>query len=216
MTHGATSTQRLRHTDQEAHFEPLVPSRSVTITGEFGALGDPVAVEVSKRLGHTLYDRQVVEMISQKAHVEPTIVEEMEHHQRSYLQSIFDDVVHTVAMEPSSYCRRLHQVVGLIGSQGSAVILGRGANVILGPKRALRVRCVAPPELRVTRLAERLGVDPHQATRMAAEEDERRFRWVRKTVGGDIRDPTLYDLVLNTAFMTPTQCAAAVVAAYHA
>ena len=208
--------QRLRRAAEQERSEPTSPTRTVTVTGEFGAMGDPVASEVAQRLGYTLYDRQVIEMISQRAHMDATIVEEAEQHQRSYIQSLFDDGVHAEAMEPASYCRRLHEVVGLIGAQGTAVILGRGANVILGPKRALRVRCVAPAELRVARLAERLGLDPHQARRMAAEEDERRIRWVRQSVGGDIRDPTRYDLVLNTAFMTPSQCAAAVVAAYHA
>jgi hypothetical protein len=175
-----------------------------------------VGAEVARRTGHTLYDRQVIEMISQKAQVDASVVEAVEHHDRSYLQALFDDVIHAEALEPSSYCRRLHEVVGLIGAHGSAVIMGRGANVILGAKRSLRVRCVAPPELRVARIAEHMGVDPTRATRMAAEEDERRVRRVRTTVGGDIRDPTRYDLVLNTAFMSPAQCASAVVAAYSA
>jgi len=208
--------QQLRRVAQEAAPKQVTPPRAITITGEYGSLGDTIANEVAKQTGFALYDRQVIEMISQKARVNATIVEEMEHHDRSYLQSLFDDVVHAEALEPASYCRRLHEVVGLIGAQGEAIILGRGANVILGAKRALRVRCVAPPELRVSRISEHLGVDPHKAMRIAAEEDERRVRWVRSTVGGDIRDPTAYDLVLNTAFMSPGQCAAAVMGAYHA
>jgi cytidylate kinase len=208
--------QRLRRAAQAAQATPPTASRVITVTGEYGSLGDTVANEVAQQLGFPVYDRQVIEMISQKAHVDATVVEEMEHHDRSYLQSLFDDVVHAEALEPASYCRRLHEVVGLIAAQGSSVILGRGANVILGAKRSLRVRCVAPPELRVTRIAEHLGVDPHKAMRISAEEDERRVRWVRSTVGGDIRDPTRYDLVLNTAFMSSAQCAAAVVGAFKA
>ena len=208
--------QRVRRTAPEPHARIQVPARAVTITGEFGALGDSVAQEVAQRLGYALFDRQVIELITKKAQTNTTIVDEVQDRDRSYLQSIFRDLEHADAIDPASYSRRLHEVVGLIGAQGAVVILGRGANMILGPKRALRVRCVAPPELRVARLAERLGLDPHQATRMAAEEDERRVRWVKSTVGCDIRDPTRYDLVLNTAFLTPSQCSSAVVAAYHA
>ena len=175
-----------------------------------------MAKDVAQQLGFPVYDRQVIEMISQKAQIDATVVEEMEHQDRSYLQSLFDDVVHAEALEPASYCRRLHEVVGLLAAQGSSVILGRGANMILGAKRSLRERCVAPPELGVARISEHLGVDPHKTMRIAAEEDERRVRWVRSTVGGDIRDPTRYDLVLNTAFLNPAQCPAAVVGAYKA
>jgi cytidylate kinase len=207
--------QRARKAAMQSAPVVTVP-RVVTVTGETGALGDSVAADVARRLGYKLYDRQVIEMIGQRAHLDPSIVEAVEDTERSYVQALFDDVVHAVTMEDAAYGRRLVEVIGTLASQGNAVILGRGANVILGASRALRIRCIAPADVRVARLAERNESTPAVARRHAAAEDERRTRWIRKMVGGDIRDPTLYDMVVNTADMTVAQVSAAIVAAYHA
>jgi len=61
----------------------------------------------------------------------------------------------------------------------------------------VRVRIEAPLAVRVPLTMERLGVDEEAARDYIRDEDTRRVRWARFMYGRDIRDPQLYDLVVN-------------------
>ena len=70
------------------------------------------------------------------------------------LDNWFNLLVSSRHITPDQYAEHLIRVVGAIGEHGNSVILGRGAGFILSPDRCLRVRCVAPLELRARRFAE--------------------------------------------------------------
>lgn len=61
----------------------------------------------------------------------------------------------------------------------------------------LRVRINAPLSMRIPMTMKRLGCDEQRAREHILEEDEQRGRWARFMYGRDIRDPSLYDIVLN-------------------
>ena len=187
----------------------------VTITGEYGAMGNTVADLVSKELGFTLYDRKLIHMIAERAHVEPSIVEAVEKREHTYLTEIFDELIGNVELGDSEYAKRLSEVVGLVGANGAAVILGRGANVLLGSKRALRVRCIAPDAVRVNRIADRLNLSRFEASEAMAVEDARRAHWVESMVGVDLNYPGHYDIIINTDTFSLESAAKAIVAAYR-
>lgn len=72
----------------------------------------------------------------------------------------------------------------------------------------LRVRLIAPLEMRVEALMKRHEMRKDAAEDYIEEVDEDRLRWSRLTYGVDLRDPALYDLVLNLQVMgVPTACA---------
>ncbi len=194
---------------------PKKQSRIVTLTGQYGSMGDTVAQRVAEKLGYTLYDRKLIQMIAERAQVEPGLVRSVEEREHTYLSEVFDELVGNVQLEDTVYARRLTEVVGLVSANGEAVILGRGANVLLGPKRALRVYLTAPLDMRLQRVAQVLKLGAEDADRQMRQEDERRQNWVRSMVGADIRDPANYDMVISTAGITPEQAANAVVAAFE-
>lgn len=61
----------------------------------------------------------------------------------------------------------------------------------------LRVRLIAPLDLRVRALAEQRGMSPVEAERYIADVDQQRARWTRLMYDVEIDDPRLYDVVLN-------------------
>ena len=79
------------------------------------------------------------------------------------------------------------------------IIVGRGANLVLPPDDGLRIRVVAPRALRLTALAERENLDRRTAGVRLDEVDSSRAEFIRRQFHADLRDATLYDLVVDSA-----------------
>lgn len=192
-----------------------IPKRVITMTGEYGANGNEIGEIVAEALGYTLYDRQIVHQVAERAQVDDALVERFERSEHTFLQEVFDELMSNRRLEDTEYARRLTEVIALVGSQGDAVILGRAANILLGPTRALRVRCVAPRALRTVRIAQRLGLTRAEADRETEREDARRVQWVRDMVGQDPRHSANYDLVLSTEILSNEHAASVIVKAFR-
>lgn len=78
----------------------------------------------------------------------------------------------------------------------------------------LKVRLIAPLELRVRALMASHGMDEASAVAYIQDVDDGRARWVKNVYGQDIHDSTRYDMVLNLAsFSIPEACEVVVTAA---
>jgi cytidylate kinase len=85
-----------------------------------------------------------------------------------------------------------------IAQYGNAVILGRGANFILPPEAGLRVRVVAPFELRCQRLMQWKGYDEKKAGQEIAMKDKERQEFLHHHFRCKPEEPCAYDVVINT------------------
>jgi cytidylate kinase len=96
--------------------------------------------------------------------------------------------------------------------QGSLVYHGLAGQFLLrGLPGVLRVRLIAPLELRVRGLMDA----HHRMGRRAAEDfihnvDQDRRRWVKLTYGEDVEDPSLYDLTVNLRTLAPESACATI------
>ena len=116
-----------------------------------------------------------------------------------------------------AYLETMTGIIRELAASGRIVILGRGGQMILADMpSALHVLCVAPPELRALRLAERDGTGLEEAEHRIAEGDKARAAFYRKFWKVDVRDPSLYDLSINTAKVSYEIAADLVVAAAQA
>jgi cytidylate kinase len=84
------------------------------------------------------------------------------------------------------------------------VIAGHGANFALaGRPGVLHVFIYAPAEQRITAIMEREQVDRPEATRRVNRSDHDRAHYVKRFYRMDWRDPSYYDLMINTAHIQP-------------
>jgi len=98
-----------------------------------------------------------------------------------------------------------------LAEMGNVVLVGRGANVILGHRpEAFHVRLVASLESRVTHMAGLRGTSKKAALSYVEAEDKARQRFIRRYFQVDVADPLLYNLVINVD-RTPTDEAARIV-----
>jgi len=86
---------------------------------------------------------------------------------------------------------------------GDLVYHGHAGHLLLkGIPSVLRVRLIAPLEMRVRAVMERQHLGHDAAAEYIRAVDEDRIRWTKFLYGLDWRDPSLYDLVINLENMS--------------
>ena len=98
---------------------------------------------------------------------------------------------------------------------GNLVYHGLAGHMLLRHVPAvLRLRLIAPLEVRIHKVMELQGLTRSAAESYINDVDADRLRWTRFMYDVDLRDPQLYDLVINIEKMSiPTACAMIVEAA---
>lgn len=82
--------------------------------------------------------------------------------------------------------------------QGRLAYFGYSGHLLLRRlPQFVRIRLIAPAELRIARAREELGYSEAEARDHLRRRDQERVLWARMMYGVDIRDPSLYDLCLN-------------------
>lgn len=170
----------------------------IALCMEPGSGGCIIAEQIAQRLGFDFFHRDIIHKIAESAHISTTVVESLEKERLSGVQDFISSLVKDQYIHPSIYLDHLMQVIGTIGKQGRAVVVGRGANFIMPAKDRFAVRVVAPLEVRIQNVAKRFGVPTDAAKRRVLVRENRRQAFIRQSFNADICDPINYDLVLNT------------------
>lgn len=99
-------------------------------------------------------------------------------------------------------------------ASGNLVYHGYAGHLLLANVPAvLRVRLIAPISMRVQAVVERQGLERGAAEAHIRKVDEERVRWTRLIYGVDLRDPGLYDLMINLDVMSVKSACSTVVEA---
>jgi cytidylate kinase len=103
-----------------------------------------------------------------------------------------------------------------VAKRGAIVLVGRGANVILGREATLRVRLVAPPEHRANRLSRLESITTAEALKRIQKVDAERRRFLKHFFHVDPDDARINDLTIDTSRIPPERCAEILLAALRA
>ena len=191
--------------------------RAITISREYGSGGGEVAQRLAKRLQWQLVDHEIVVRVAQELGVS---VEEAEA-QDEYAESITARILSSlqaiqptlfaiaplpVMMDAPNYQEALKHVVEGAVATGHVVIVGRGAQVLLGQHRdVLHVRIVAPIEQRIPYVMRREGINRDDARTRIQVKDQDRMRYLNAVHHQRSDDAHLYDMMLNTAILSLDQ-----------
>ncbi len=131
------------------------------------------------------------------------------------------ETYHELAGEPSSRVQRINdqvfidttrEVVRNLAQAGHVVIIGRGANVILGDTAGvLHVGILAPMEKRVVTIMEREHLGESEAKSYLEGLEEARVRFFQKFFKVSPHDATLYHIMLDMGHMS-SETAARIIA----
>ena len=172
----------------------------ITISRLPGAGGGQLAKELARRLDLEVHDRDIIHRIAMEAGLTDRAVSGLEEEQEhSLLTEWLASFANEAHLGPYAYLQHLRRVVEGIARLGGAVIVGRGAHLILPPGRALRVFVVAPLPARVRAVMQRHGVDAREAERRIRAKEVERRAFLQRYFQADLGDPATYDIVVNTS-----------------
>ncbi len=185
----------------------------ITVSRQYGAGGFRVARALTEALGFRLVDREVVEEAAKRIGLEPDVARARDERAPALVEEIGMALAGTgpwvggppaympaPSVDDRSLANAVRTVIGSLGDAGGYVILGRGGQAILKDHPSTcHVSLVGDVRDRVRRIMEWQGVDEQEALARCQRVDADRAGYVRRFFGVDIRDPLLYDCVLNTS-----------------
>jgi cytidylate kinase len=172
----------------------------ITVSRQMGSLGSEVAFTVADLLGYRLVWRELINKAARRAGAPETAL------------AVIDELG-LLGVSPSrqanqAYSRAVEQVMHELVQEGNVVILGRAGQVILEKTPdALHVRIIAPLDLRVERIAQKLSIAPEHARAQVEASDRNRASYMRRFYHVQWDDPSLYHLIINTGYVAPAHAA---------
>ncbi len=191
---------------RQAHFADGTEIDYITVSREMGSGGEDVARGLADLMGWSYYDKEILDCMSQKMHVQVSSLENIDEKTTSWIQDSLAallSVANCEHVEQLSYYNNLSKTLLLIAHRGQAVIVGRAAAMVLPSERGFNVRITAPFEIRCKRIAKAANVSIEQATDFVKKSDQTQYKFVKSYLQKDIRDPIHYDLVCSTEKLSP-------------
>lgn len=166
----------------------------ITFSRKMGAEGTEIAQRVAKEMKYAFYDTEDIEKKAKEMGFLGDI-KEINDKAPPPLKRLF-------SYRPEISLDHLYTVIYELARQGSAVILGRGSNLLFGSlPYALHVRVTASRGKRVRNLEGR-GYKRQAAVTVMEKSDQERESFVKFAFHRDWDDPNLYDIVLNMDKLT--------------
>lgn len=173
---------------------------TITVSRQLGSLGFEVAQTAANLLGFRLVWRDVINQAGRIA-----------GSPEAALAAIDDLGLLGICPSPEAcqaYRQAVQQIMQELAHQGNVVIIGRaGQQILSGWPEVLHVRVIAPRNLRIERVATRQEISMESAIAQVEASDRRRRSYIKRFYNVQWDDPNLYDLVINTAHLSPTAAA---------
>ena len=185
------------------------PPVIITISNRYGCGALGIARRVAERLGYEFVDEQLPVVVAKRLKTSRQAVESAEHSARSVSERMLRALefgtpeIGGRADVPSfdeECMREVKETVREYASHGNVVLMGRGANAILGRRPdVLRVFMYAPRDWRVRHIMEGHGVDEKTAAAEVERVDRARAQYMQAYYGVKWVDHNNYDLAIDTS-----------------
>jgi cytidylate kinase len=162
------------------------------ITISRGSLGLGVALAecLAKELGYPCLGREVAREVAEKCGIQP----ELMNKKIEEIPSLWE----RLTSERTAYVVAMQELLAERILDGNLVYHGFAGHLLLkGLPALLRIRVIAPMEVRIPLAMAEQNMDAAAAEAHIKKMDDVRARWTKFVFGVDWQDPRLYDLVLN-------------------
>lgn len=183
----------------------------VAISRQYGAGGWAVGQILAERLKYQLVDQAILDKVARDAKIPLQSVQEAERVAGDSMLSFFTELAASLPFvrhapgvssdfDENKYRLFLKRSITELAGRGSAIIVGRGCQMILKDHpEALRFFIVSSDDDRIKNLMARYGYDQKKAETVAYREEKRRIAFLRGFGTGDPDDPLMYHLIINTS-----------------
>jgi cytidylate kinase len=159
-----------------------------------GSQGNELALYVAQQLGWQLVERKLINQAAVAAGVPHVALADIDELGLLNLRPS--------AREWEAYKNHVEGIIQAWAYKGEAVIVGRGGQMALrGWPDVFHIRIVAPLEMRVAHLEQKEKISAESARARLEASAKARARYLRRSYGVQLDDPTLYHLMINTGLL---------------
>jgi cytidylate kinase len=191
--------KKRREEEQKSQAKEIFPGPVITVSRERGSRGSYLAKKLAEKLNYQLVHREIIDYMAKDTGVRRKLIESLDEKVESDIELWVEGLLKGRYLGKSDYLYHLVKLILTIAQHGETVIVGRGANLILGLNRGFHVRVVAPLEKRIENLIAYKHFSAAEARKAIEHGDKEKKEFVRTFFGKNIDDPSAYDLILNTA-----------------
>lgn len=217
LTHERTGSQDApRHGDQGEAARPglYLPSAiTIAISRETGARGGSIGKRVTKKLGWSYYDQELLNYLSQGNRLEDEIITGLSPEAREWVGEHLAQLKQENRLSKDTHEQSIAQLILAIAAKGRAVVVGRGAGALLPANSVLHVRILAPLEDRAAWIRQIHRLTKEQAYEFITRQDKQRAGMLDAHFKKSAKDTDVYDLMLNSSRLGELGCASVIIEA---
>lgn len=205
----------------------------ITLSRQLESGGDEVARLLCEKLGYQYFDKRAMVQVGQEMGLAAGVAQsaaDFKPAAKGLLERWFGSAQRMTGGDPSSWTftaradalqdltiANLVDIIQAGYKKGNVVIVGRGGMAALQDQPdVLHVRILAPMEVRVKRLMQHENLTQADAEKKIRERDLSDVEWIHRYFGLDSHEPSLFDIIINTAKYTPAEAADLVIKALAA
>lgn len=179
---------------------PVPRCSLIALSREPGTRARVVARRLAERLGYDLYGGNIVDAVARSARCSEIVARSLDERGRTFVENLLSSI--SKGLTSDEYVHHLARIIVTIAGHRRGIIVGRGATFILPRGSVLRVRFVAPLDLRVSSFMKEFDLSADEARQRIRTIEDNRRRFFRSAFGQDIADPHGYDLVVNDELLS--------------
>jgi cytidylate kinase len=174
---------------------------TLALSREAGARGNTIAKRVGKKLGWQVYDQELLEYIAQEGAFRDNLLAELPASALCWAEQRLSQLQEAGQISGQGDIFHLVKTILAVGSQGEAIILGRGAGWVLPRATTLNIRIIAPLQDRIAYMSQWLRLPLDQAAEQVRKRDEGRAQFIQTHFRSDPADLSQYDMILNSSLL---------------
>jgi cytidylate kinase len=178
----------------------------VTLSRLVGAGGKTTALILGERLGWPVFDREILNVMAGDDDIRRQIYASMDERDLTWFEETMRAFTQPEFIR-NDYFKKLTETLLALARQGSAVFLGRGADLLLPKNVGFRVRLVASAETCARNFAERHDLPYDRAKEEITRLEHDRMDFMRHHFGGAAAAADRFDLIINLNRFSATAAA---------
>ncbi len=169
----------------------------LTVSRQAGSGGAEVARRVGLQLGWAVYDRELVESLARRLELEPSMLDLIDETRSTWFKDTLLNLLNSRLIFQDSYVSMVGEVMLLAAIEGRSVFVGRAGHLLLPSEPGLRVRVIAPRDMRLARFCTMESIDPDEGAARLERLDRSRADFIHRHFHHQPDDPSLYDMVVD-------------------
>ena len=180
----------------------------ITISRQFGTGGIEIGKKLAEMLGYDYYDKEIIEMASEKSGISEEMFERAEKEHNSFLYSLatanyagYTTSIFNADISNSDNLFVIQSnVIREVAKKGNCVIVGRCGNQVLAEEpHVLKVYLHADKEYRINRVMSNLNIGRKEAESLVKKTDKKRASYYNFFTSGTWGSASEYDVCLNAS-----------------